>query len=114
MSENQIELNNNRKKQAGRLLKLMPDVSKHIIAQMEETYKDGAIDSKTKRLMATAIALGLGCRNCILGQAEAAIDSGASKEEFLETISVVLSIKGTTGMAESIRLIQFLDELEKL
>jgi len=113
MSESQIELNNNRKKQLGRFIELMPD-AKHIGAHVEEVYKDGAIDSKTKRLMAMAIALGAGCRNCALGQVEAALDLGATKEEFLETISVVTSMRGTTGVAESIRIIQFLDELGKL
>ena len=112
MSENQIELNNNRKKQLGHFLEAMPDLAKLLGAQINEAYSDGAIGSKTKRLM--AIALGAGCRNCVLGQAEAALDLGATKEDFLETISVVISMRGTTGVAESLRVIQFLDELGKL
>jgi AhpD family alkylhydroperoxidase len=114
MMESQMELNNNRMKQLGRLLKAMPDMAKLIGAQVNEAYKDGAIDSKTKRLMAMAIALGAGCRNCVLGQAEGALELGATKEEFLETISVVVSMRGTTGVAESLRVIQLLDELGKL
>jgi AhpD family alkylhydroperoxidase len=114
MSENQIELNNNRKKQLGHFLEAMPDLAKLLGAQINEAYSDGAIDSKTKRLIAMAIALGAGCRNCVLGQAEAALDLGATKEDFLETISVVISMRGTTGVAESLRVIQFLDELGKL
>ena len=80
----------------------------------EKTARYSAIDSKTKRLMAMAIALGAGCRNCVLSQAEGALELGATKEEFLETISVVSSMRGTTGVAESLRVIQFLDELGKL
>ncbi len=114
MSENQIELNSNRKQQLGKFLGAMPDLAKLIGAQMQEAYKDGAIDGKTKRLMAMAIALGAGCRNCVLGQAEGALELGATKEEFLETIAVVTSMRGTTGVAESLRVIQLLDELGKL
>lgn len=114
MAENQVELNNNRKQQLGKFLEVMPDLAKLIGAQMMEAYKDGAIDSKTKRLMAMAIALGAGCRNCVLGQAEGALELGATREEFLETIAVVASMRGTTGIAESLRVIQLLDELEKL
>ena len=113
MSENQIEVNNNRKKHLGRLVELMPDLAKGLIAVKDEAYKDGAIDSKTKRLMALAVALGAGCKYCILGQAEAALDLGATKEDILETISVVASVRGTSGIAESYRVIQFLDELGK-
>lgn len=114
MPENQNELNNNRKDQLVLFRRLMPDLAKQIEAQMTEAYKDNAIDSKTKRLIAMAVGLGVGCRNCVLAQAEAALNLGASKEEILETISVVISMKGTTGVAESLRVIQFLDELGKL
>ncbi len=114
MSDNQMELNRNRKKQLEKLIGAVPDVTKLIAAQMEAAYKGGAIDGKTKRLMALAIALGAGCRNCVLAHTEAALELGATKEEFLETIAVVASMRGTTGVAESLRVIQFLDELEKL
>ncbi|MBS0014120.1 MAG: carboxymuconolactone decarboxylase family protein [Desulfobacterales bacterium] len=92
----------------------MPETAKQIKAQMDEAYKDGALDTKTKRLMAMAVALGAGCRNCVLGQAMGAIDKGATKEEILETLAVVTSMRGTTGVAESLRVIQLLDELEML
>jgi AhpD family alkylhydroperoxidase len=114
MPENQNELNNIRKEQLVLFRKLMPDLAKQVEVQVNELYKDSAIDSKTKRLMAMAVGLGAGCRNCVLAQAEAALNLGASKEDFLETISVVISMRGTTGVAESLRVIQFLDELGKL
>jgi AhpD family alkylhydroperoxidase len=114
MPESQVELNNNRNKQLGLFLESMPDLAIQLGEQINEVYKDGVIGSKTKRLMAMAIALGAGCRNCVLGQAEAALNLGATREDFLETISVVISMRGTTGVAESLRVIQFLDELGKL
>jgi AhpD family alkylhydroperoxidase len=56
------------------------------------------------------VALGVGCTNCILGQTTAAIDKGATKEEILEALSILLAIRGTTGMAESLRVIKILEE----
>ena len=114
MAENQIDLNDNRKKQLGRYMELMPEMTKHLAALSNEVGKDGALDGKTKRLLALATALGAGCRNCILAQTEAALEAGATKEDVLETISVVVKIRGTSGLAESLRVIQFLDELGKL
>jgi len=58
--------------------------------------------------------MGAGCRNCVLGQAMYALENGATKGEILETISVVVSMRGTTGLAESLRVVQLLDELGKL
>jgi alkylhydroperoxidase/carboxymuconolactone decarboxylase family protein YurZ len=43
-----------------------------------------------------------------------ALEAGASKEEILETISVNMAMSGTTGTAESLRVIKLLDELGKL
>ena len=81
---------------------------------IDEAYKNGALSSKTKRLMALALALGVGCTNCILGQTNRALDAGGTKEEILETLSVVVSMRGTTGIAESLRVIKLLEELRKL
>jgi len=113
MAESQKELNDNRMRNLGRFAELLPNVLKQVRDQGAEAYKDGVIDGKTKRLMAMAIALGAGCRNCVLGQTMYALEAGATKEEFLEVISVVVSMRGTTGIAESLRVMQLLDELGK-
>lgn len=114
MPEKQTDINKDRKQKLEKFMKAMPDMAKRIGAHMMEAYKDGAIDSKTKRLMAMAIALGAGCENCIMAQTELALELGATREEILETIGVVTSMRGTTGVAESLRVIQLLDEMGKL
>lgn len=47
MSENQIEVNDNRKKHLGRFVELLPDLSKGFMAVAGEAYKDGVIDSSS-------------------------------------------------------------------
>jgi AhpD family alkylhydroperoxidase len=114
MIESQLELNENRTRTLGKFAEQLPDVFKQVRAQTTLVYKDGALSAKVKRLMAMAIALGAGCRNCILAQTMYALENGATKEEVLEALSVVVSIRGTTGVAECLRVIQLLDELGKL
>ena len=114
MVESQTELNNNRMNQLGKFAELLPEVLGQVRDMTNEVYKDAELSGKVKRLMALAVALGAGCRNCVLGQTMYALESGATKEEILETISVVVSMRGTTGMAESLRVVQLLDELGKL
>jgi AhpD family alkylhydroperoxidase len=113
-SESQIQLNKDRKEQLRQLMEISPALNQLFPGKMEATFKDGAIDGKTKHLMAMAMALGIGCRNCVLAHTEAALNLGATKEEIFESISVVFSMRGTTGVGESLRVIQFLDELGKL
>ncbi|GEM_PF-4909270 len=42
------------------------------------------------------------------------LQQGATREEILETLQVVISIRGTTGVGESLRVVQFLEELGEL
>jgi AhpD family alkylhydroperoxidase len=114
MSESQVALNENRVEQLDRLVEELPEEAQALWKLNEISYQDGALSAKTKRLLSMAIALGVGCRNCVLAQTRLAIKNGATKQEILEVISVVMSMRGTTGVAESLRVIQLLDEMEEL
>jgi AhpD family alkylhydroperoxidase len=114
MAESQIELENNRVKQRDRFGKLLPGLKDSLDGLKDEVYKDGALSVKIKRLMSLAIGLRAGCRECILSQTMSALEAGATKDEILETIAVEVSMSGTTGIGESLRVIQLLDELGKL
>jgi AhpD family alkylhydroperoxidase len=114
MADSLIKLNEEREAMVQKFAGLMPDLAVPLKATSDEAYKEGAVSAKTKRLMALAIALGVGCQNCEIGQAMKALELGATRDELLETIGVVISIRGTTGLAESYKVIQLLDELGKL
>jgi len=64
--------------------------------------------------MCLAIALGTGCTNCVLAQFHGAKEAGATKEEFVETLAVAAVMRGNTGVAESQRVIELMDELGML
>lgn len=112
--ESQIELNNERHELLGKFMQALPDLMVPETGVSDVAYKDGALSAKVKRLMSLAIALRSGCTNCILAQTMRALETGAKKEEILETLSVVISMGGTLGIAESLRVIKLLDELGKL
>jgi len=112
--ESQIELNNERIKLLDKFKQALPDLMVPESAVWDVVYKDGALSNKVKRLIALGIALRAGCTNCILSQTTRALEAGATKDELLETISVEVAMSGTTGIAESLRVLKLLDELGKL
>ena len=112
--ESQLELEGERVKLVDKLRQALPDLMTREAAVVDGVYKDGALSHKVKRLIALAIALRAGCTNCILAQTKHALNAGATKDELLETISVEVVMSGTTGVAESLRVIKLLDELGKL
>ena len=74
-----------------------PNFGKKIKDMTGEVYRDGALDSKTKRLMALAVAVVDNCEGCTLAQTIYALEQGATVDEIMETCEVAMSIGGTPG-----------------
>ncbi len=110
MLESQVELKERIGDLFGRYKGLMPGVAEAYEALPAEVYADGALDGKTKRLMAMVAALVAGCRGCVLFQAHHALERGATVEEILEACGVAVSLGGTMGAAQVTRVVQFLEE----
>lgn len=109
----QLKVNEDRLKYLAQLNQALPELMEHERAKWEVVYRNGALSSKVKRLMALAVALRAGCTHCIVGQTMRALEAGATREEILEAISVNMSMSGTTGVAEALRVLKLLDELGK-
>jgi AhpD family alkylhydroperoxidase len=109
--DSQIALNDERKRLRQIFGEVLPEVWAAESGVLAAVYQDGVLSAKVKRLMSLSLALGAGCNNCILGQTEAALAAGATREEILETLAVVTSMRGTTGIAEGLKVIKFLEEL---
>jgi AhpD family alkylhydroperoxidase len=112
--ESQVKLNNDRLKLLDKLKQAFPEIVDAEWRVLDIVYQDGALSGRIKRLIALGIALRAGCTNCILAQTKQALDAGASTGEILEVVAVELAMSGTTGVAESLRVIRLLDELGKL
>lgn len=93
---------------------LMPELVEAMNTLRGEAYKEGALSTKVKRLMALAVGMRAGCEICVVGQTMLALQAGATKEEIFETISVGTTMGGTPAMAESYRVLRLLEELGKL
>jgi len=111
MIESQKDLNDARNGLFAQLCDTAPVLGERVNRVVSQTYVDGALPKKFKYLLALAIALGTGCRICILAQLTGALEAGTKRDEILDVLSVVFAMKGTTGTAESLRVIQYLDEM---
>jgi len=114
MLENQTELKNRIHEQANAFRKLSPELWQAKDALTQCAYKNGALSAKTKRLMAMTTAIVQGCRACILYQTETALKLGAGIDEILECIGVAVSLGGTLAEGQATRVIEFLEEKNRL
>jgi len=72
----------------------IPEVYKGFAALHDAAFASGALDTKTKELIAMAIAVSEECDGCIAAHAHAAVRHGASLEEAAEAIGVTILMNG--------------------
>ena len=76
------------------LRQMIPDVYRGFGALHDSALAEGTLDTKTKELIALAIAISSECDGCIAAHAHAAVRHGATREEAAETIGVNFLMNG--------------------
>lgn len=79
---------------ARELRKVIPDTYAGFAALHTAALAEGALPSKTKELIALAIAVVEQCDGCIAAHARGAAKAGATKEEAAEAIGVTFLMAG--------------------
>ncbi|MFW6323833.1 MAG: carboxymuconolactone decarboxylase family protein [Desulfovibrionales bacterium] len=98
------------RKNSRKFLDLSPDVRDKFLDHYQASYKPGAIDAKTKRLMAMCGGLIAGCTGCIIGQLNMAVEEGATVQEILETCAVAMSLGGTLAWSQISMVVEYLEK----
>jgi len=87
-------------------------VIRRFFALDTQTYKDGALDVKTKELLGLVASMVLRCDDCISYHIAQCKDVGVNRDEFFETFSVALVVGGSIVIPHLRRAVDFLDRLE--
>lgn len=72
----------------------IPEVYKGFGELSKAAFADGALDRRTKELIAFAIGVVEGCDGCIASHGEAAARAGATRQEAAEAIGVTFLMHG--------------------
>ena len=75
-----------------------------------KVFANGALATKTKQLIAVAVAHVTQCPYCIRGHTKAAMREGATRNELMEAIWVAAEMRAGAAYAHSVLT---LDEMEK-
>lgn len=93
------------------LSKAAPDAVKAFGALAQTASADGALDKKTKELMAVAISIYIRCDGCIAYHTYSAIKAGASREEYSETVAMAIEMGGGPSTVYGAEAIQCYEAL---
>ncbi|MGH7588002.1 MAG: carboxymuconolactone decarboxylase family protein, partial [Gemmatimonadota bacterium] len=78
-----------------------------------QVFAAGALDAKTKQLIAVAVAHVTQCPYCIRGHTKAALREGAAEKEIMEAIWVAAEMRAGGSFAHSLIALQTMDGDEK-
>lgn len=77
------------------------------------TYKDGALSSKTKELLGLTASTVLRCNDCIDYHLEQCIKTGSTKDEIVEALNVALVVGGSIVIPHLRHAVETLEILEE-
>ena len=88
-----------------------PEPMRAFSALARESLKPGALDVRTKELIAVGIAIATRCDGCVGFHAKAAIKAGATREEVVETLSMAIYMGAGPSMIYAAEALRAFDEL---
>lgn len=95
-----------------RILDEPNQVVKRFFALDTQTYKEGALDVKTKEMLGLVASMVLRCDDCISYHVAQCKEEGVTREEMFEVFSVGLVVGGSIVIPHMRRAVDFLDRLE--
>ncbi|MGB3730939.1 carboxymuconolactone decarboxylase family protein [Microbacterium sp.] len=90
---------------------LVPDTTAAFEAFSKQVFAEGALDEKTKQLIAVAVAHTTQCPYCIEGHTKLASRKGASDQEIMEAIWVAAEMRAGGAYAHSVIALNALEGL---
>jgi len=90
----------------------VPEVMKAFAAVSDAASAPGALDGKTKELIALAIAVINRCDECIAVHVQETLAAGATKQEIIEALGVAVMMGGGPAIMYSTHALGALKEFE--
>ena len=113
MSEDRVaEFGQFRQRMNERILSQDNQVVRRFFALDTQTYRDGALDLKTKEMLGLVASMVLRCDDCISYHVAQCRDAGVNRDEFFEIFSVGLVVGGSIVIPHLRRAVDFLDQIE--
>jgi AhpD family alkylhydroperoxidase len=92
---------------------LAPETLAAFRAFSDQVFADGALPSKTKELIAVAVAHVTQCPYCIKGHTTAALRKGASQKEIMEAIWVAAEMRAGGAYAHANLALEAMNRFEQ-
>jgi len=113
MEKNYSELTKRISGDIRKLRKDIPDTMQAFSAMAQAATRDGALDRKTKELIALALGVAARCDGCIGFHTEALVKLGATRQEVEETLGMAVYMGGGPSLMYAADAIAAYEQFEK-
>lgn len=111
MAKDYKEITGTISKAMGELRKVIPDAMAGFSAMSQGATKDGALDKKSKELIALALGVAGHCDGCIGFHTQALHKLGATKEEVAEALGMAVYMGGGPSLMYAAEALTAFEEL---
>ena len=107
------QITQNLNTELAKLRREIPDVMKGFSSLAQASTKDGALDKKTKELIAMALAVANHCQGCIGFHAQALVKLNTTREAFLEMLSMAIYMGGGPSLMYAAEALEAFEEFSQ-
>ncbi|MFO1254836.1 MAG: carboxymuconolactone decarboxylase family protein [Sphingomonadaceae bacterium] len=87
-----------------------PEVMKHFSAMAAAATAGGALDTRTKELIALGIAVAIRCDGCVAFHAKAALQHGATRDEVMEAMGLAIYMGAGPSLMYAAQAVEAYDQ----
>jgi len=87
-----------------------PEVTKAFSTMARAATEAGVLDAKTKELIALAISVAIRCDGCVAFHAQAAVKTGATREEVMEVMGMALYMGAGPSLMYAAQAVEAYDQ----
>jgi len=98
---------------SAKLISEIPEVMAGFGLLHSSAVVEGALDTKSKELIALGIAIAVHCDGCIAFHVHDALNAGATRQETMEAIGVAILMGGSPSMVYGCEAMEALNEFEQ-
>lgn len=113
MSEKFTQLTQGINVQLAKMRKEMPELMAGFSAISQAATKEGALDKKTKELIAMALAVANHCEGCIGFHSQTLVKLKTSREELLETLGMAIYMGGGPSLMYAAEALEAFEEFSQ-
>jgi len=92
------------------LASAQPSVVQPFWGLHKAAVSSGALDGKTKELIALAISVAVRCDDCVAHHTHDALEAGATREEIADALGVAIMMAGGPGVVYATHAIEAVDQ----